>query len=133
MFTSQLLITFTDSKNLDKIVESIKSSYTILFDKIFILQSVNENNKLICSYNIDSSKEIKVETIPINTISVHRKKISNTLYTINALNHLITLLNDGILDKKFLVDWNNYSNSILVIDNNEFKKINTKLLKIVEL
>ena len=58
---------------------------------------------------------------------------TNTLYTINALNYLITVLNDGKLDKQFPVPWQNYSNMVLVTNNGEFKKIKTRLLKIVEL
>ena len=36
----------------------------------------------MCYYNVDQGN---VHTIPDNTILVHRKKESNTLYTINAL------------------------------------------------
>jgi len=38
-----------------------------------------------------------------NTISLHRKKITNTLYTINALNELIKTINNGVLDTKYQV------------------------------
>jgi hypothetical protein len=64
---------------------------------------------------------------------VHRKKESNTLYTINALNTLIKELNDGYLDPNYRVDWNDYRNCILLTRGNELKRINTRLHKIVEL
>lgn len=130
---SQLLITFTDTKNLDRTIEEIKQCYNILFNKIFILQNKDDEKELICSYNIDETKEIDVDIIPKNTIGVHRKKHTNSLYTINALNYLIQVLNDGKLDKNYSVPWEKYSNCILVINNGEFKKINTKLFNIVEI
>jgi len=130
---SQLLITFTNAKDLDKVIENIKSCYNILFDKIFILQNKDDEKELICSYNIDETKQINVESIPKNTIGVHRKKQTNSLYTINALNYLIQLLNDGKLDKNYSIPWQNYQNTILVINNGDFKKINTKLFNIVEI
>ena len=68
-----------------------------------------------------------------NTILVHRKKQTNTLYTINALNELIKSLNNGILDKKFLINWNDYQNCILLIQTEGFNKIDTKIKQIINL
>lgn len=49
-----------------------------------------------------------------NTISVHRKKQSNTFYTINALNSLIREINNGVLDKNYPIVWENYTDSLLL-------------------
>jgi hypothetical protein len=83
----------------------------------------------MCTYNVD---EANVSTFLENTILVHRKKESNTLYTINALNELIKELNDGELDTSFRVNWNDYRNCILLTKGAELKRINTKLHEIVE-
>jgi hypothetical protein len=40
----------------------------------------------------------------LNTILVHRKKETNTLYTINALNELIKKLNGGVVDIAYKVN-----------------------------
>jgi hypothetical protein len=133
MNDSQLLITFTTTNKLNDTIENIKKTYTILFDRIFVLQNKDDEKELICSYNIDESANIDIENIPSNTIGVHRKKHTNTLYTINALNYLIQVLNDGKLDKNFSIPWENYSNCILVTNGGEYKKINTKLFDIVEI
>ena len=133
MNDSQLLITFTILNKINDTIENIKRTYTILFDRIFVLQNKEDEKELICSYNIDENGNIDIENIPPNTIGVHRKKYTNTLYTINALNYLIQLLNDGKLDKNFSIPWENYSNCILVTNGGEFKKINTKLFNIVEI
>jgi hypothetical protein len=68
-----------------------------------------------------------------NTILLHRKKESNTLYTINALNALIKSLNNGILDTNYRIMWLDYKNSILLIQNNDLNIIQTKIHKIINL
>ena len=64
---------------------------------------------------------------------MHRKKESNTLYTINALNELIRKLNGGVVDTKFPIEWRHYRNSILHTNKDEFKQLKTKIHKIIEL
>ena len=70
------------------------------------------------------------ENIP-NTISLHRKKQSNTLYTINALNEVIRDLNGGVLDKRFPIPWEQYQNSLLLTNDSGLNKIPTRIYKIV--
>lgn len=132
MTNSQLLITFTKDKKLDEIIKEIKNAYIISFNKIFVLENEDNPKELICSYNINLNEKINEDNIPQNTIGVHRKKATNTLYTINALNYLISALNDGKLDPNFSVPWENYRNCILVTNGGEFKKIKTKLNVIIE-
>ena len=133
MTNSQLLITFTKDRKLDDIIQEIKTAYVISFNKIFVLENEDNIKELICSYNINLNEKINEESIPQNTIGVHRKKATNTLYTINALNYLISALNDGNLDVNFPVPWENYRNCILVTNGGEFKKIKTKLKVILEI
>jgi hypothetical protein len=71
--------------------------------------------------------------IPANTILVHRKKESNTLYTINALNDLIKKLNGGAVDPTFRIEWQHYRNCILLTQHGEVKQLNTKIYKIIDL
>ena len=68
----------------------------------------------------------------IDTISLHRKKQSNTLYTINALNEVIRSKNNGILDKKFMVDWDEFQNTLLLTNENGLTKIPTKIHSIID-
>tara|TARA_Y100000592_G_C5333612_1_gene250762 strand:- start:164 stop:556 length:393 start_codon:yes stop_codon:yes gene_type:complete len=128
---NRLYCTFTTPDEVDEIINKIKSSYVILFNKIFILESVDDD-KLMLTYNIDLGNSVN-EFIVDNTILVHRKKHTNTLYTINALNELIKSLNNGVLDKKFVINWDNYKNCILLIQADGFSRINTKVKKIVNL
>ena len=129
---SQLLCTFAKQENLDEVVSEIKDSYTIVFDKIYILQNENDVNELLCTYNADNSQGIDYNSVE-NTISLHRKKHSNTLYTINALNEVIAELNNGVVDSKFIVPWEQFKNMLLVTNSNGLNKINTRIYKIINL
>ena len=84
------------------------------------------------TYNVDMNNS-SVESMVNNTILVHRKKQTNTLYTINALNELIKTLNNGIIDKSFAVNWDNYKNCILLIQTEGFNRIDTKVKEIINL
>ena len=128
---NKLYCTFTTSNDVDVLIKKIQKSYIILFDKIFVLESL-DRTKTMLTYNVDMNNTSE-ESIIDNTILVHRKKQTNTLYTINALNELIKSLNGGILDKKFPIEWDNYRNCILLIQAEGFNKIDTKIKDIVNL
>ncbi len=125
---NKLFCTFTDLENLDALIEDITSKYVIIYNKMFVLEIVGEDEYVV-TYNVDQGN---VHTIPENTILVHRKKESNTLYTINALNELIKKLNNGVVDTKFKVDWQHYRNCVLLTQHNELNQLNTKIHKIIE-
>jgi len=126
---NKLFCTFTTLDDLDDLVDSLTRSYTIMYDKIFVLE-VKDNNEYVLTYNIEMAN---IASIPDNTILVHRKKESNTLYTINALNELIKKLNGGVVDTRFQVDWQHYKNTILLTQQNELRQLKTKIYKIIEL
>ena len=129
---TQLLVTFSKPNRLQQTITEITSCYTLAFNKVYVLENTANNKELACSYNIDAEKEIK-GTIPPNTISVHRKKETNTIYTINALNYVIALLNDGKTDSTFPMPWDRYKNCILVTNSDGLKKIETKINTIISL
>jgi hypothetical protein len=126
---NKLFCTFTSVEGLDILVEDISRSYTIMYNKMFVL-FVKSTNEYVITYNVDQGN---INNIPENTILVHRKKESNTLYTINALNELIKKLNEGVVDINYRVNWQHYKNSILLTQHNELKQLNTKVFKIIEL
>ena len=126
---NRLFCTFTQLDEIDNLIEKVTSQYDILYNKIFVL-NIKSNNEYVITYNVDQGN---VSSIPDNTILVHRKKETNTLYTINALNTLIKSLNGGVVDTKFPIDWNHYRNCILLTQHNELKQLNTKIHDIVNL
>jgi len=126
---NKLFCTFTDPTNLDVLIEDIKAKYSIIYNKMFVLEIIGKEEYVI-TYNVEHAN---VSYIPENTILVHRKKESNTLYTINALNELIKKLNGGVVDTKFAINWNHYKNCILLTQHNELNQLNTKIFKIIEI
>ena len=129
---SQLLCTFAKQETLGEVIEEIKNNYTIVFDKIYILQNENDVDELLCTYNADNTQGIDYNSVE-NTISLHRKKHSNTLYTINALNEVIAELNNGVVDSKFIVPWEQFKNMLMVTNSNGLNKINTRIYKIINI
>ena len=91
---------------------------------------IKSTNEYVITYNVEQGN---INTIPENTILVHRKKESNTLYTINALNDLIKKLNGGEIDPTYKIEWPNYKNCILLTQHGDVKQLNTKIYKIVDL
>jgi hypothetical protein len=127
---NKLFCTFTKLENLETTVSTINRRHAILYNKIFILESP-QSDELMCTYNIDMGNSVN-DPLP-STILLHRKKESNTLYTINALNTLIKSLNGGILDTKYIVNWHDYKNSILLTNGPDLRKLDTAIYKIIDL
>ena len=120
---NKLFCTFTTLEDLDALVADLQSKYTIMYNKMFVLH-IKSNNEYVVTYNVEQGN---VSSIPDNTILVHRKKDSNTLYTINALNELIKRLNGGVVDPRFRIDWKHYKNTILLTQQNELKELDYHL------
>ena len=126
----QLLCTFAIMSRIEDITRIIMECNDILYNKIYVFENLNDDSQLICTYNVSYEDGHLSEDIP-NTISLHRKKQTNTLYSINALNEVIRSLNNGVLDKKFPVPWEQYSNTLLLTNENGLNKIPTKLYRII--
>ena len=127
--SNKLFCTFSSEEQLEDILSTIQNKYKIIYNKIFVLYSKSQD-EYICTYNVEFGN---VSNFLENTILVHRKKESNTLYTINSLNRLIESLNGGVLDTNYKVNWMDYQNCILLTKGAELKRVNTKLYRIVEL
>lgn len=127
---SKLFVTFTKEENLEETLKEIQRRYTILHNKIFVLQ-VEGKDELICTYNVDTFN-ISDKIMP-NTILLHRKKESNSLYSVNSLNALVKELNCGKLDNRYEIPWENYKNSLLLVSNGELNIHKTKIHSIIHI
>ena len=125
---TQLLCTFTPATKLRLTVNNIIDNHDIVYDKVFVLSNLDNRREYMCTYNVFKDE---VNGLMDYTISLHRKKETNTLYTINALNELIKLINNGILDTSFQVDWERYRNTMLTTNEEGVKKIPTKIKEVV--
>ena len=126
---TQLLCTFVRRNTLYDAIDLIIECNDIVYDKIYVFQNENDFHQLICTYNIEFDEEFITSD---DTISLHRKKQTNTLYTINALNCVIRELNDNVLDKTFPIPWENYQNSLLLTNEEGLNKIPTRIYMIID-
>ena len=126
---TQLLCTFTTKGEMESTLQIIREKYTIVYNYIYILQNKSNLDELFVTYNIDTNNQPE---IPLGgTILIHRKKESNTLYTINALNELIKEENGGKLDKSFILDWDKFKNSIILTNVSGTKRIQTRVYEVI--
>jgi hypothetical protein len=125
---TQLLCTFTNENTFEDVVNAIHSKFELFSKKIFILK-LDPSKELVVSYNIMPTTMNKF--LP-NTIMVHRKKETNTMYTINALNKLILDLNNGVSDSHYQVNWDEYRNAVILTDGDGYKILKTTLFRIID-
>lgn len=126
--SNKLFCSFSEKDKLEERLKEINSAYKIMYDKIFVLSSP-ESEEYMCTYNI-IVEDPKTVVLP-NTILLHRKKESNTLYTINALNTLIMSLNGGMMDTRYPIQWQEYKNCILLTQGSGLRRLNTVIHKII--
>lgn len=125
----QLLAVFTPELSLQDYIQKITTTYSICFNKIFVLSIIGKD-ELLCTFNIE---RLSTNEMLPGAILLHRKKETNTLYTINSLNTIIKKENNGILDTKRQINWDMYRNSLILTNNNDIKILPTKIFKIIEL
>ncbi len=125
----QLLCTFAHRKDLDLILDYIVSSYVISEQRLFVFSDENIYNDMYVTFNVETADTKRIA----NTILVHRKKETNTMYTVNALNVIIREANNGVLDKSFIINWNAYRNSILLTSDDSLRHVRLKMFKRVDL
>ena len=124
---TQLLCLFTTKEELEKSIEFILGSYTLTNPNVFILENKTQLEECYITFNVEKGSV----AIPSDwkTILVHRKKQSNTIYTINALNEVVKSKTGGQLDNSYMIDWEEFKNCILTTSNTGYKKIPTKVFK----
>ena len=127
LLKTQLVCTFTKKYEIESKINVIQNNFSILNNKIFIFKSFELKEDSILTYNVimDSYKKF----LP-NSIMVHQKRETNTIYTINALNELIMNLNNGILDKKYPIEWERYKNCALLKNKEGFRVVKIFLVKV---
>lgn len=124
---TQLVCTFVKKHEIEQIIDEIQNSFSILNNKVFLLRSTNIQNELMLSYNVILESR---QDFLNGSIMVHRKKETNTIYTINALNELIMNLNNGVLDKKYPIEWGRYKDTMLLKKPDGLKILKIELIKV---
>src|SRR5882757_3439279 len=91
----QLLCTFSTAADFKKTTEEILAFYEVYNKRVFAFSNVKNPKEVFLTYNVLNMQRDAFK-FP-NTILIHRKKQTNTLYTLNAMNRLIEEEN-GVLD-----------------------------------
>ena len=125
----QLLCTFASLKSFNSTIEDIRRFYTVYNNRFFVFGNVNKPEEVFITYNVISdSKEFPKMA---NTISIHRKKQTNTLYTLNAMNQIIKDENGGVFDKTFSVNWPLYENTLIITGEPSIRVLPIRLLEVI--
>jgi hypothetical protein len=129
MDNRQLICTFSNPSSYKKVSDNIFQFYNIHNSKVFVFVNEKNDNELFLTYNI-INKEVKIPKFP-STISIHRKKLTNTLYSLNALNKLIEEENNGVFDRTFIIQWELYKNSFIITGDISIRIIPIKIFDII--
>ena len=111
-----LLASFLTGADDDKITEEVNyivNNMDLTNDYVFLLRNLSDPDKKIITYNAAISKGSSFHP-HLYTMRVHRKKQTNTLYTINALNAAVAEQHDGKTGRDLKLDWATYENSLLL-------------------
>jgi hypothetical protein len=125
----QLLCTFSNSKDFRNATDEIKKFYEVYSGRIFAFSNAKNPKEIYLTYNVLNMQK-SAPKFP-NTILIHRKKQTNTLYTLNAMNRLIEEEN-GRMDKSYVVNWKLYENSLIITGDVSIRIIPLKIASVVE-
>lgn len=131
MARSLLLASFTSKDELYDAIAQISETINISKDSIFVFLNEDSDGEYVLTYNMNPEfANVKFTTIWKNTISVHRKKHTNTLYSLNAMNEYIKSKNHGELDTNYQIDWTQFTNRFLIIKGGVLKAMPLRLVKL---
>ena len=127
-----LLASFIISDSEEEIlteIENIANTFYLSNNMIFLLKLTDHPEKKIITYNalIEKGKPLNTRLF---TMRVHRKKNTNTLYTINALNAAVAKDHNGQTGRHLKLDWEQYRNSMLLLTGSELKVHQIEVLRV---
>lgn len=111
-----ILCTFINLKNLETTVDILRKNIsTLVDDNIRIYTNYFVRGGVICVYSVvENVNDLNAGYIHENTIKIHRKSYTNTLYTINGLNAIVRRSNNGVISDDYQVDWEIYRDRFLL-------------------
>ena len=120
-----LLASFITPDKIDWFIDYLESEFLIPKNKVFVFKNLEDSSKLIVTFKfiISITKRVNFKDLFPNAILIHKK--SNCIYTINALNRLIEteyISSPGNIDYKSIkINWEDYQDKIILINNNKLK------------
>ena len=129
-----LLASFLEGDD-DKIMSEVNyivQNLELTAGYIFLLCNTEHPEKKILTYNAITEKGQSFNP-RLYTMRVHRKKHTNTLYTINALNLAVGAQHDGKTGKNLKLDWTQYANSLLLSSGKKLRVYPIEVVKIFKI
>ena len=118
-----LLASFIFPERVQWFLDYLENKFKITKDKVFCYKNLDDESKFIITFKftIPAGKYVNLKKHFPSAIPIHKK--GSALYTINALNKLIESQNTGstgnIDHKSVKIDWENYQNKLILINNEE--------------
>ena len=127
---NKLIGIFVPENQIDQNIELIKYKFSNPSSpsKLYLFDTDLPTESLI-TFNTNGLNDYTIQ----GSISLHRNKTTNTLFTLNSLNTVIKLQNGNFLDPNFKVDWSEYQSCCLIGRLNKLKVIRTKISEIIEI
>lgn len=125
-----LLASFIFPERLDWFINYLENKFNIPKNKVFGFKNLDDESKFIVTFKliIPDGKQLNLKNLFPNAIIVHKR--GTALYTINALNKLIESKSNDIIGnidyKSVNIDWSEYQNKFILIDNKELMFLNIK-------
>jgi hypothetical protein len=93
---------------------------------IFVLENRFDENEIFITFNTTYNFKIS------GYIKINKKRDTNTLFTIDAVNYL-SMQENGEIVKDWIPNWNEFENCLLLIRDGELAVIPTKIKEIIRL
>ena len=93
---------------------------------IYILENRFDENEMFLTFNTQYNFKVN------GYIKINKKRDTNTLFTIDAVNYL-SMQENGEIVKDWIPNWNEFENCLLLMRNGEFSVIPTKVKEIIRL
>ena len=130
-----LLASFLQTDSEEEILKEVQflvDNMNLTNQFVFLMGQVDNPTKKVLTYNAitEPGKNFHPR---LYTMRMHRKKATNTLYTINALNAAVATQHDGQTGRNLKLDWEPYTNSMLLTAGKKLEVHRIEVLKIFKI
>ena len=118
----RLLCTFVHRSDVRVVADLLLRVFDVKSEQIFVYCSVDDERMCYLTYSALMGNQLFAK----NTISIHRNSTTNTFYTVNAMNDIIRVCNNGVMDSSYKLEWELYTDTMLMTTSRGVEKIKIK-------
>jgi hypothetical protein len=120
-----LLMCFSNEEDYRNKLQEIREIYRP-DGGIFVLENRDDSDEIFVTFNTEYNFKM------LGYIKINKKRETNTLFTIDAVNWLSEQENGKVV-KDWIPNWEEFNNCLLLIRNGELAVIPTKIKEIISL